>query len=123
MPPPEETAPVRVHVLTRDERVRQAARGLVSSRTEVSFSEDASDAPQGAAGCDVAVIDLQLGGFSVVRELRALATTENIRVVMLCDRPHDRWLCMQAGADQVIVKPLPDTTTLSNAILTALSRE
>jgi hypothetical protein len=40
----------------------------------------------------------------------------SLPLVMLCDRPHDRWLCHQAGAQQVIVKPLPDPMALLLAL-------
>lgn len=107
-----------VHVLTSDDRVREAARALNSDRFQVTFSTNREQALSltHEKGCDVAVIDLEGGGFGTTRDLHARESTKHTRVVMLCDRPHDRWLCFQAGATAVIVKPLPDVLTLTAAI-------
>lgn len=112
---------MRVQVISGDGRVRQASQAL-GPRFEVTISSNREQAFPAIAkqGCDVAVIELEGGGFGTVKDLRATETTRMTRVVMLCDRPHDRWLCMQAGADEVIIKPLQDVTTLVNAIENAL---
>lgn len=115
MPAPDR---VHVHVLSDDERVREFARGLDPARYEVSFSSHRYEAlvQVKKKPCDIAVIELELGGFGATKDLRALQTVRYIRVVMLCDRAHDRWLSLQAGADAVIVKPLQDLLQLQNAI-------
>lgn len=109
---------MKVHVLAHDERLRQAARSLSPKRFEVSYSSNRAEALSVISdmGCDLAIIELEGGGFGVARDLRADPRTKDARVVMVCDRPHDRWLCLQAGADEVLVKPLQDVMTLMKAI-------
>lgn len=109
---------LRVQVLAHDDRVRQAARALPAERFDVSYSTDpdAAFSVLRNKGCDLAVVELEVGGFGFVRDLRAAPLTNQARVVMLCNRPHDRWLCLQAGADEVLIKPLQDVTTLISAI-------
>lgn len=112
---------VRVHVLSDDARVRQAARSLASDRFTVALHDDPVEAIRAMRrdGADVAVIELQLrayGGFAVVRDLAASPSTSAVRVVMLCDRPHDRWLCTQAGAHEVVVKPIADPSEIRHAV-------
>lgn len=107
----------RVSVLSNDPRVIGSARALGET---VVFSDPAL-AVERVAGTDLAVIELELGGFSAVRELRADPSTRDVRVVMLCVREADRWLCRQAGADQVLVKPLEDPSRLIEAALAAAS--
>lgn len=109
-----------VQVLSADERVVHAARALPKGSYVVAFSNDMEEFLEavGSQGCDVAVIDLALNGYAAGVELKGLSLAS--RVVMLCDRPHDRWLCRQAGADEVLVKPLEDPAELIAAV-TALS--
>lgn len=109
---------IKVHVLALDDRVRQAARSLPADRFEVSFSRRREEAllVTKQTGCDLAIVELEAGGFGVVRDLRARESTRNVAVVMVCERPHDRWLCLQAGADEVLLKPLQDVMTLTRAI-------
>ena len=67
----------------------------------------------------IAVLELRVGdygGFALAKDIHALPSMGNLPLVMLCDRPHDRWLCHQAGAQQVIVKPLPDPLALLLAL-------
>lgn len=111
--PPE--GKIRVHILSRDERVLRAGGSLSTGGYEVTRSGSPEEAAPHLLRCHVAVIDLERGGFSVVKELRG-RRGDDVRVVMLCDRPHDVWLCRQAGADDVLVKPLQDPTTLKRAI-------
>lgn len=109
--------PIRVQVVSDDERVTRAARSL-PDEYEVTISpyREQALATIEKQGCDVAVLELEGGGFATAKDLRANKETRHARIVMLCDRPHDRWLCYQAGADEVIVKPLLDVLTLTNAI-------
>lgn len=107
-----------MHVLSDDERVREFARGLDAARYQISFSTHRWEALQYIRknGADVAIIELELGGFAAAKDIRALATVRFVRVVMLCDRAHDKWLSRQAGADVVLVKPLSDLLDLEDAI-------
>jgi DNA-binding response OmpR family regulator len=115
---------LRVAVLATDERVREAALALPPP-FEVTLHSTKLEALRsiGIHGCDIAVAELELGGFDFARDLRGHPKGEQIRVVMLCDRPHDRWVSFQGGADEVVVKPLPDTTSLLRAIESALRSE
>lgn len=114
---------VRVHVLSVDGRTRQAARSLPAERFRVAFSEDMNQMLEGlqTQACDVAVIDLSLNGFAMAKDLRASTETGSSKIVMLCERQHDVWLCRQAGADQVLIKPLDDPSVLIDAVSAAAS--
>jgi DNA-binding response OmpR family regulator len=116
-----EAAPVGVHVFTDDDRIRQAARSLPAARYVVTYSDTAPDAIDEVRRSKPAVAVLELrvgdyGGFALAKDLHALPAMGKLPLVMLCDRPHDRWLCRQAGAQQVIVKPLPDPMALLLAL-------
>jgi DNA-binding response OmpR family regulator len=123
MSPPE---PLGVHVFTDDDRVRQAARSLPPARYVVSYSATAPDAIDEVRlnRPAIAVLELRVGdygGFALAKDLRALPSMGELPLIMLCDRPHDRWLCRQAGACEVIVKPLPDPMALLQALDAALA--
>jgi DNA-binding response OmpR family regulator len=108
--------PIRVHVLSTDRRVQDAAKALPATYS-VGFSTDKWEALREIeTRADIAVIELDLGGFGVTRDIRERTTDRHVRVVMLCSRPHDRWLCKQAGADEVLIKPLSDTSVLIKAV-------
>lgn len=108
---------MQVHVLSLDEHVTQAAKALDADRYELSFSADRRSAlDRMKQGCDVAIIDLRSNGFAVARDLKFDPSTQNVLVVMLCDRAADRWLCHQAGAQEVIVKPMSDPSELTSAV-------
>ena len=114
-------APVGVHVFTDDDRIRQAARSLPAARYVVTYSETAPEAIDEVRKSKPAIAVLELrvgdyGGFALAKDLHALPSMGNLPLVMLCDRPHDRWLCRQAGAQEVIVKPLPDPLALLLAL-------
>jgi DNA-binding response OmpR family regulator len=112
---------VGVHVFTDDDRIREAARSLPAARYVVTYSETAPDAIDEVRKTRPAAAVLELsvgdyGGFALAKDIHALPSMGNLPLVMLCDRPHDRWLCHQAGAQQVIVKPLPDPMVLLLAL-------
>ena len=93
---------------------------IVDASTCTSFQE-AGVSPR--TRLVAAVLELQMGdygGFALAKDLRALPSMSDLPLVMLCDRPHDRWLCRQAGAAEVIVKPMPDPTVLLDAVDAAL---
>jgi len=96
----------QVFVLSRDPKVQKAAGSLEQRGCAITYAPKPLGAARAARGCDVAVIDLDRGGYSVAKDIKA--STPDTKVVMLCDRSHDRWLCMQAGADIVFIKPLQD---------------
>jgi CheY-like chemotaxis protein len=115
-----------VHVFTDDDRVRQAARSLPAARYAVTYSETAPDAIDEVRKTKPAAAVLELrvgdyGGFALAKDLHALPSMGDLPLVMLCDRPDDRWICYQAGARQVIVKPLPDPMVLLVALDAALA--
>lgn len=115
-----------VHLVSADERVRQAARSLPPDRFDVSFSGSAQEALAWVMQNppEVAVMELHIGdygGFALAKDFRNLPSLANLPLVMLCERPHDRWLCHQAGAAQVLVKPLSDPSILLDALEAALA--
>lgn len=105
-----------VQVLSADRKVTDAARALPAGRYSVSLSSDLEEFLEAIdeRACDVAVIDLALNGYAAGVELTSRQS--GCRVVMVCDRPHDRWLCLQAGANEVLVKPLQDPAELIKAV-------
>ena len=116
-----ETGPLGVHVFTGDDRIRQAARSLPAARYLVTYSDTPPDAIDEVRKSNPAVAVLELrvgdyGGFGLAKDLHALPSMGHLPLVMLCERPHDRWLCHQAGAQQVIVKPLSDPMALLLAL-------
>lgn len=114
---------MRIHVLSDDDHVREAAGALDSDKYTLGFSKDRKQALDAMrAGCDLAVIDLRNNGFAVARDLKAGSSTSDVRIVMLCDRAADLWLCRQAGAESVIVKPMSDPSELTAAVESVLSK-
>lgn len=116
---------VGVHVFTDDDRVREAARSLPAARYSVTYSSTAPEAIAEVRRSSPAAAVLELrvgdyGGFALAKDLHALPSMESLALVMLCDRPHDRWLCRQAGARAVLVKPIPDPMALLDALDAAL---
>lgn len=109
---------ISVHIVSGDARILQAARALPEGRFEVRVSAVPRDAERvvQAAHFDVAVIDLHPGGFSLARLLREDPVSATTRIVMLCERAQDVWLCRQAGASEVLIKPLTDPTILTEAV-------
>lgn len=101
-------------VLATDERVLGAARSLPSDRFEVFSTNDPRVALREAGRGELALVDLDLNGFSVVRELKD--RERDVAVVMFCPRLQDVWLCRQAGADEVLLRPLRDTSELLRAV-------
>lgn len=121
--PPER---IGVHIFTDDDRVREAGRSLPAERFIVTYSETATAAITEVrlSRPSAAVLELRVGdygGFALAKDLHALPSMDHLPLVMLCDRPQDRWLCRQAGAQVVIVKPLPDPMALLEAIDSVLS--
>ncbi len=113
---------LRVQVLATDPRTVQSARALPTERFGVGFSSDRLHAlSRTDRGCDVAIAELGLEGFAFAKDIRDRPYGESVAIVLLCDRKQDEWLCKQAGADEVIVKPLLDTTTLLRAVDAAVS--
>lgn len=101
--------------------MQQAGRALPPEQFEVTYATSAQAAMAQAVRYppEVAVLELQVGdfgGFALAKQLRDLLATKPFQLVMLCDRPHDRWLCRQAGAAAVIVKPLGDPSELRDAL-------
>jgi DNA-binding response OmpR family regulator len=106
---------IRVHVLAEDLRLREAARALPNP-FEASFSVSRGEALEAVkSGAEIAIIDLDCGGFGVSRDIRDTVRGREVRILMICSRPEDRWLCRQAGADDVLVKPILDPSVLTNA--------
>ena len=112
-------------MVTDDERTKEAGRALPPERFEVAFASSAQEALAEVLRYppEVAVLDLHVGdfgGFALAKELRDIPDIAPVQLVMLCDRPHDRWLCRQAGAVAVLVKPVDDPTDLLDALDAAL---
>lgn len=113
---------ISVHIASGDTQIHGAARALSEGRFEFHVSANTRDARRAVQTThfDVAVIDLHPGGFSLARFLQESPTSAATRILMLCERTQDVWLCHQAGAVQVLVKPLTDPTALTDAVERAL---
>ncbi len=109
---------VSVHIASGDTQIHQAALALPEGRFEIHVSANTRDAQRAVQTThfDVAVIDLHPGGFSLARLLQESPTSAVTRILMLCERTQDVWLCQQAGAAQVLIKPLTDPTALTEAV-------
>lgn len=109
---------ISVHIVSGDARVLQAARALPEGRFEVRVSAGVRDAERAvqATHFDLAVIDLHPGGFSLARLLKEDSISATTRILMLCERVQDVWLCRQAGAAEVLIKPLTDPAILTEAV-------
>ncbi|HEU5001941.1 MAG TPA: response regulator [Actinomycetota bacterium] len=110
-----------VLIVTTDARVLQAAHSLPQDRFEVGYARSSQEALAVARQDppEVAVLELRsgdFGGFALAKELRDIPGMPPFKLVMTCDRPHDRWLCRQAGAESVLVKPLSDPSALLEAL-------
>lgn len=114
---------LKVLVLAEDGRIRETAAGL-PARFEVAFTTDMESALREVAknGCDIAIVELALNGFAFAKDLPPIPGRQ-ARLIMICERSEDRWLSHQAGAAQVLVKPLSDPSVLLEAIEAALADE
>lgn len=111
----------RVLVLSVDQRVLEASRALPPPFNVQEFADRVSFLTAAQDACDVAIVDLKAGGFAASKDLMAMPTTAGTALVMVCDRSQDRWICSQAGADAVLIKPLADTSTLTDAVKLAVN--
>jgi DNA-binding response OmpR family regulator len=110
-----------VLIVSADERVREAGWALPPSRFEVMFASTAQEALAQATQYppEIAVLELHVGdfgGFALAKALREVPGLQDVQIVMLCDRPHDRWISRQAGAAAVLVKPIDDPSDLRGAL-------
>lgn len=100
-----------VVVVTDDAQLNEAATYAFPADVEVVTVPDARaalDLMQDRTP-DVAVVDLQAGsagGFSLAREMSQTERLAQIPILMLLDRPDDRWVAEQGGARLVRVKPV-----------------
>lgn len=116
---------IAVHIVSGDAQVLQAARALAGGRFEIQISDTTRKAARAVQETqfDVAVIDLHPGGFSFARLMKESPASAATRILMLCERAADTWLCNQAGATAVILKPLTDTTNLTEAVQKVLDQK
>ena len=104
---------VRVLVVDDDPLIRRAiSKVLAASGFDVTTAGDAKPALEAAAAMlpDIVVVDFNMPtcGLEVVRELKALAG-DNVFVAVLTGEDCDemRGKCLGAGADAVLIKPIP----------------
>ncbi len=108
---------MRVLVVSQDANVRLRALGGLQARPDVDIVEATSAAQAhgifaGDETIDVVIMDADMrpeGGYSVVYEMRADAQLRGVEVppvILLMDRPPDRWLAQWAGARDAMLKPV-----------------
>jgi DNA-binding response OmpR family regulator len=74
---------------------------------------------------DVAVVDLQMGnagGYGLRRDMLADDRLRDVPVLMLIERPQDKWLAEQAGATQIAIKPVEVAELAQHALHLAAPR-
>lgn len=123
-----EPAPVRATIVavSDDPNVLDDLRFGLPAELEAVGAEDARaairDLSDGAAPAAI-VVDLQTGsagGFALARDLSQVPSLRSVPVVMLIERDQDRWLARQAGAREVLRKPL-EPGILVEKVLSVLS--
>ncbi len=65
---------------------------------------------------DLVVVDIQThnaGGYGLCREMANDGRLATVPVLMLIERPQDRWLASQAGAARVLTRPI-DAVSLTD---------
>lgn len=109
---------ISVHIASGDTQIQEAARALAGGRFEIHVSANMRDADRAAQTThfDVAIIDLHPGGFSFARLMKESPHSAATLILMLCERVQDIWLCHQAGAAEVLIKPLTDPSALTEAV-------
>ncbi|MFN2611637.1 MAG: hypothetical protein ABR507_12345 [Actinomycetota bacterium] len=109
--------------MSTDEKIVEAAGSISPHIYEVELSSDMSATltAMDRRSLDAAVLDLSDGGFSTAKELRLRPDGDRVGLVLICERTQDRWVCLQAGADEVILKPLADPSALTSIIQSAIN--
>lgn len=103
----------RVLVVDDDPSVRRAiSLALTRDGFDVTTAEDAVPALQQAATLrpDIVVVDFNMPtcGLAVVRKLKATCGTSVFVAVLTGTDDEDmRQMCLEAGADAVLIKPIP----------------
>ena len=93
------------------------AVAIRSASRKIGEAVEFQEAPDGILGMklawlhqpDVVVADeisSRAGAFAVARDLKGSIPPSPARVVILLDRPEDRWLAAWSGADAWFVKPV-----------------
>lgn len=98
-------------VVSDNQDVQDELKWAFGSKVEVVEAREARDAwlTMQADLPSVVVVDLQTGsagGFGLCHDMKANGRYNNVPLIMLIERPQDDWLALQAGADQVMVKPV-----------------
>ena len=98
-----------VLLVSDDEQLRGAVSSGLGDDIEARLATDSRDAWEMIleATPDVLVVDLQTGsagGYNLLKELHE--SGREISALLLLERPQDKWLAKQTGAQSVRVKPL-----------------
>lgn len=109
-----------VMVVTDDPMLAEACRTGFSAGYEISFAADARVAIDAMRFVtpSLLVMDLQTGnagGYALCKDMEQDGRLAGIPVLMLIDRPQDRWLATQAGAEKVLVKPVDMSAVVAEA--------
>jgi DNA-binding response OmpR family regulator len=102
--------PRSVLVVTDDPVVAAGARDCFSAEFEVEIFVDATDAGERMKKVTPALVVAEFqtghsGGFGLIREMSLIPRLALVPTLAVIDRPQDRWLARQAGADATKVKP------------------
>jgi DNA-binding response OmpR family regulator len=122
---PDEPAPVKVLVVSRDRAVLDDAEFGFPAHATVKTARDATEAQAMLEDWhpDVAVVDLQTGnagGYSLALAMSQIRANKDIPLLMLLEREQDEWLARQAGAALIRTKPV-SVETLADETLSLVS--
>lgn len=112
-------------VVSEDPDVEEEVRFGVPEGLEVVSVNDAGSANEALLTLTplAVIVDLRTGrsgGFSLAMDMSQTARLADIPVIVVLERDQDRWLARQAGATQVLQKPL-NSNELWSAVSSVLA--
>ena len=112
-------------VVSDDPEVTDELRFALGDDVDVLGANDGRAALESLEGVtpDVVVVDLQTGragGFALAKDMAQFPRLASVPVMILLERPQDRWLAEQVGAAAILRKPI-DGRRLAGEIAAVLN--